>query len=86
MAESQVSELQNARVLLEEAGGCGGTSPTIAGLGWRPSSVRPWTRWIARYKICGPTEARSAAFPRPWNAGRGVRQNGVAMLRHLERL
>ena len=40
-----------------------GISPTIGGLGWRPGSARPSTRWTARYKSCAPTEARSATFP-----------------------
>ena len=41
MAESQLSELQNMRVLLEEARGLSRNLPRIiGGLGWRARSAR----------------------------------------------
>jgi len=49
MAESQLSELSNMRVLLEEAVGCAPAIwPTIGGPDWKPFSGRHWTRWIVR--------------------------------------
>lgn len=48
MAESQLSELRNMRVLLEEARLRAQDLAYLGGRDWKPFSGRRWTRWIVR--------------------------------------
>ncbi len=48
MAESQLSELRNMRVLLEEASLRAQDLAYLGGRDWKPFSGRHWTRSMAR--------------------------------------
>ncbi len=48
MAESQLSELRNMRVLLEEARLRAQDLAYLGGRDWKPFWGRHWTRWIVR--------------------------------------
>ncbi len=48
MAESQLSELRNMRVLLEEARLRAQDLAYLGGRDWKPFSGRHWTSWIVR--------------------------------------
>ena len=54
MAEPQLSELGNMRVLWEGARPWPGTRPTIGGRDLRLSSEGRWTGWIVRYGASFP--------------------------------
>jgi hypothetical protein len=46
--QTQLSELQNTRVFLEEARGLSKNIPTIAGRSWRRGKARFSRKWTAR--------------------------------------